>query len=68
MAPAFARAATTLEPRYRLGRLDTEAFPDLAAPFGIRSLPTLLLFKDGREIRRHSGAVDAGSIVRWVTA
>lgn len=65
MAPMFAKAAQTLEPNVRLLKVDTEALPDVAGRFGIRSIPTLILFKDGREVGRQAGAMDAQSIVRW---
>jgi len=68
MAPAFAQAARHLEPNFRLAKLDTEAHPQIAARFGIRSIPTLILFRAGREIARQSGALDAAGIERWVTA
>ena len=66
MAPAFAQAAGMLEPRLRLAKLDTEANPTLAARFGIRSIPTLALFRAGRELARQAGATGAADIVRWV--
>jgi thioredoxin 2 len=66
MGPAFAQSARLLEPRYRLAKLDTERFPSLAAPFNIRSIPTLLMFRSGKETARQSGAMDIHSIVRWV--
>lgn len=66
MAPAFAQAAARLEPRFRFAKVDTEAAPDVAARFAIRSIPTLIVFRGGREIARHSGAVDAGSLSRWL--
>ena len=66
MAPAYAQAAGQLEPRVRLAKLDTEAHPQAAAPYNIRSIPTLVLFKDGREAARVSGAMGAADIVRWV--
>ncbi len=66
MAPAFAQAASRLEPRVRFAKLDTEAAPDVAARFGIRSIPTMIVFRGGREVARQSGAMDAGSIVRWL--
>ncbi len=66
MAPAFEQAARELEPACRLAKLDTEAEPALAARYGIRSIPTLVAFSKGREIARQSGAVDAGSLVRWI--
>jgi thioredoxin 2 len=66
MAPAFAEAARQLEPRYRLVKVDTEQSQNLAARFNIRSIPTLAIFKNGSEVARQAGAVDTGSIVRWV--
>ncbi len=65
MAPAFAQAAATLEPNVRLARLNTEEVQSVAAQHGIRSIPTLILFKGGREVARHSGAIMAADIVRW---
>ena len=65
MAPAFAQAARELEPRVQLAKLDTEAVPQVAARYGIRSIPTMILFKGGKEVARVSGAMGAGDIVRW---
>ena len=66
MAPAFAQAARELEPQLRLAKLDTEAHQALAARHAIRSIPTMVLFKQGREVGRISGALGAADIVRWV--
>lgn len=66
MAPAFAQAAQALEPHVRLGKVDTEAEQALSARYNIRSIPTLILFKGGRELARQSGALSAPDIVRWV--
>ncbi len=68
MAPQFAQAATQLEPRVRVAKVDTEAEPQLGARFAIRSIPTLALFKDGREVARQAGAMGSADIVRWVQA
>ncbi|MFN7087528.1 MAG: thioredoxin TrxC [Burkholderiales bacterium] len=68
MAPQFEQAARLLEPRVRLAKVDTEAEPVLAARYAIRSIPTLLLFRGGREIARQSGAMGAQDIVHWVQA
>ena len=65
MAPAYAQAAGRLEPRVRLLKVNTELAQDLSARFAIRSIPTLALFKGGREIARQPGAMDAGNIVAW---
>jgi thioredoxin 2 len=66
MAPAYAQAASRLEPQVRLLKVDTEASQDIAGLFGIRSIPTIALFQGGKEIVRQAGAMDAGSIVSWV--
>ena len=66
MAPVFERAAAALEPRARFAKLDTEHEQTLAARFNIRSIPTLAVFQHGREIARHSGAVDFQSLERWL--
>lgn len=68
MAPAFAQAARQLEPRVRLAKLNTEEHQATAARFGIRSIPTLILFAGGREVARQSGAMDAANIIRWVNS
>lgn len=65
MAPAFAEAAGLLEPDFRLAKVDTEAEQVLGAQFNIRSIPTLALFKNGREVARQAGAMGAADIVRW---
>lgn len=68
MAPAFEAAAASLEPRVRLGKVNTEEEPGLAARFGIRSIPTLILIHEGREIARHSGAIGSHDIQHWALA
>ena len=65
MAPAFAAAAGQLEPHVRLGKLDTEAEQAIAARYGIRSIPTLILISKGREVARKSGAMPVSTIVNW---
>ncbi|MGC1442121.1 MAG: thioredoxin TrxC [Burkholderiaceae bacterium] len=66
MAPAYEQAAGQLEPHVRLAKVNTEAEQQLGAQFGIRSIPTLALFKDGKELNRQPGAMGAADIVRWV--
>jgi thioredoxin 2 len=66
MAPGFEQAARDLKPEVRLAKLNTESEPELAARFAIRSIPTLAIFQGGREIARQSGAMDAGSLTRWI--
>ncbi|MES9958307.1 MAG: thioredoxin TrxC [Sedimenticola sp.] len=66
MAPAFEEAARRLEPNLRLVKVNTEENQAIAAQMGIRSIPTLALFRQGREVARVSGAMDAGGLVSWV--
>jgi thioredoxin 2 len=64
MAPVFAAAAAQLEPHIRLGKLDTEAEPALAARFAIRSIPSLVLLRKGREVAR-TGPMPLNALVQW---
>lgn len=66
MGPQFADAAKTLFPKVRLAKIDTSAEQAVAARYGIRAVPTLILFRNGREIARQSGAMDARGIAGWV--
>lgn len=66
MAPHFERAAAELEPLTRLAKLNTEAEQGIAARYGIRSIPTLIAFRNGREVARQSGAMDTARLVHWV--
>jgi thioredoxin 2 len=52
----------------RFAKLDTEAEPGIAQRFGIRSIPTLVLFGNGREVARQSGALSLPQLLRWVDA
>lgn len=65
MAPAFAAAAAELEPQVRLLKLNSDVEQAVAAQLGISGIPTLLLFRGGREIARQSGAMSASQIVQW---
>jgi thioredoxin 2 len=68
MAPEYAAAAGELEPKVRLAKLDTESAANVAARFAIRSIPTMVLFRGGREVARQSGAMGRADIARWVRA
>ncbi len=66
MAPHFERAARQLKDRVRLVKVNTEEAPGLATRYGIRAIPTLVLFRNGVEAKRTSGALDTGALTRWV--
>ena len=65
MAPHFERAARELKERVRLVKVNTEQARGLAERYGIRAIPTLVLFRNGAEVKRSSGAMDAGALARW---
>jgi thioredoxin 2 len=66
MAPHFERAARELAPEVILAKLNTEEEQSAAAKYDIRSIPTLIAFKGGREVGRQSGAMDSANLTRWV--
>lgn len=68
MAPAFEEAAGRLEPDARFAKLNTDEAQDVAARYGIRSIPTLIVFRDGREVARQPGAMGLEAITRWVSS
>jgi len=66
MAPAFEQAATRLEPSWRLAKLNTDEETTIAGRYGIRSIPTLIVFRQGRELARQAGALPAGALEDWI--
>ena len=68
MTPVVAAAAKTLQSSMRVAKLDTEAERDIAARYGIRGIPTLMVFHRGRPVRQHIGATDLKTLVDWAAA
>lgn len=66
MAPAFEQAARQLEPQVRLAKLNTEEEGEIASNFAIRSIPTLAVFKNGREVARQAGAMQLNQLISWI--
>lgn len=65
MAPMFEQAAGELAGKARFVKVNVDEQQALAQRHGIRAIPTLVLFRGGEEVRRHSGTMDAGALVRW---
>ena len=65
-APVFAQAAAAMEPRARFAKVDTEAVPELGQRFAIRSIPTLMVLRQGREVARVSGALPPAQLRQWL--
>ena len=68
MAPEFTRAARGLKGRARLVKVNTDLSQSLAGRFGVRSIPTLLLLKEGREVGRATGVRPADDLQDWVAS
>ena len=65
-APIYAQAASQLQGRCRLAKLDSEANPQLSSQMGIRSIPSLVLLKGGVEVARQSGALPLPQLLGWL--
>lgn len=65
-APIFEQAAAQLAGRCRLAKLDSEANQQLSGQLGIRSIPSLILFRDGKEVARQSGAFPLQQLLAWL--
>ena len=68
MIPAFQQAAARLEPRFRLGKVNTEAEQMISGRFRVQGVPTTIIFKNRLEAARQSGAMDLANLLRWVEA
>jgi thioredoxin 2 len=68
MAPVFDKAAKTLEPRARFIKIDVDQEPALAQELGVRGIPALFLFKDGKVAAHHAGTADMHLLDRWARA
>ncbi len=68
MAPEFEKAAVRFDTRVRFAKLNTETEQSVAANYNIRSIPTLILFKGGKEVARQAGAMNAPQIAQWLDA
>ncbi|NOQ89069.1 MAG: thioredoxin TrxC [Gammaproteobacteria bacterium] len=66
MAPAFEQASHDLSPSVRLAKLNTEDEQSIGARLNIRSIPTLVIFKNGKELTRQAGAMSAAEIKSWI--
>jgi thioredoxin 2 len=66
MAPTFAAAAQQWEPRVRFLKVNTDDVPQLAERYRIRSIPTVVAFKQGREVARQSGAMSGQQLEQWL--
>jgi thioredoxin 2 len=66
MAPHFEKAAGELRESVRFAKVNTEEAQGIAARAGIRAIPTMVLYRRGKELARTSGAMEAGMLRRWL--
>jgi thioredoxin 2 len=65
MGPQFEAAARQAEPELRFVKLNSDDNQALSARLGIRGIPTMIMFKGGKEVARVSGAMSSTDILRW---
>lgn len=66
LSPVYARAAVALEPDFRLTRLNLQDAPLIARRLDVQQVPTLLVFRNGREVGRRSGALPLLELMGWI--
>ncbi|NOX43861.1 MAG: thioredoxin TrxC [Gammaproteobacteria bacterium] len=66
MSPVFEQVAQQMHPNVRFAKVDTESEQGLASQNGIRSIPTIALFRDGAEVTRIAGAMDLDNLTAWI--
>jgi thioredoxin 2 len=67
MAPHFEEAARRLGTKGRFVKINSDEEPALSSRFGIRGIPTLIVFRNAKEVGRQSGAMDSNTLARWLT-
>ncbi len=65
-APTFEQVTKQLEPKARFAKLDTDSEQRLAARFNIRSIPTLIIMKKGKEVARQAGVMSSQQFKAWL--
>jgi thioredoxin 1 len=68
IAPSLEEIATEMQGKVKVAKLNIDENPAVAGKLGIRSIPTLMLFKDGKLASQKVGAAPKGELVKWITA
>ena len=68
MAPFYEATARLMEPKLRFAKLNTQDEPAPAGRFNIRAIPTMIVFRSGKEIARQTGAMDSANMQRWLSS
>ena len=68
MAPVYEQVSSDMKTQARFAKVDTEQAQQVAAAYNIRSIPTIIVYKAGKEVARQAGAMDKTSLTSWVKA
>jgi thioredoxin 1 len=66
IAPSLEEIATEMKGKVKVAKLNIDENPAVAGKLGIRSIPTLMLFKDGKLASQKVGAAPKGELVKWI--
>jgi thioredoxin 1 len=68
IAPSLEEIATEMQGKVKVAKLNVDENPAVAGKYGVRSIPTLLLFKNGQLASQKVGAMPKGELVKWINA
>ena len=68
IAPALEEISKEMEGKVKIVKLNVDENPGIAGQFGIRSIPTLMIFKDGKLASQKVGAAPKGDLSKWISA
>src|SRR5271157_638170 len=68
IGPALEEIATEMNGKVKIAKLNVDENPAVAGKYGIRSIPTLMVFKDGKEVAKKVGASPKSELSRWISA
>ena len=68
IAPALEEIANEMDGKVRVAKVNVDNNQDTAIKYGVRSIPTLIMFKNGEQVSTQVGAVPKGKLVEWINS
>ncbi len=68
IGPSLEEIATEMQGKVKIVKMNVDENPGVPGTFGIRSIPTLILFKDGKAASQKVGAAPKGDLVKWISS